>query len=166
MKLIDKSVFIADGAKVIGGVEIGKKSSVWFNAVIRADSDKVTIGENSNIQDNAVIHTSAGFRVQIGHNVTIGHGAIVHGCTIKDNVIVGMGAIVLNGAVIEENCIIGAGSLITQGKIVPAGSLIFGNPAKVVRQLSKEEIKSISDNAASYVKKANEYKYSFENKDK
>lgn len=158
MKSIDKSVFIADGAKVIGNVEIGKNSSIWFNAVIRADSDKVKIGENSNIQDNAVIHTSEGFGVQIGDNVTIGHGAIVHGCTIKDNVIIGMGTIILNGAVIEENCIIGAGTLVTQGKVIPAGSLAFGNPMKIVRQLTEQEIQSITDNATSYVKEAKEYK--------
>ena len=157
MKSIDKSVFIADGAKVIGDVEIGKNSSIWFNAVIRADSDTVKIGENTNIQDNAVIHTSAGFGVQIGDNVTIGHGAIVHGCTVKDNVIIGMGTIILNGAVIEENCIIGAGTLVTQGKVIPAGSLAFGNPVKIARQLTGEEIQSILDNANSYVKEAKNY---------
>ena len=158
MKSIDKTVFIADGAKVIGDVEIGANSSVWFNAVIRADSDKVSIGENSNVQDNAVIHTSEGFGVQIGDNVTIGHGAIVHGCTVENNVMIGMGAIVLNGAVIGENSIIGAGALVTLGKIIPAGSLAFGNHVKVVRELTDDEIKSITDNANSYVKEANEYK--------
>ena len=157
MKLIDKSVFIADGAKVIGNVEIGKGSSVWFNAVIRADSDTVKIGESSNVQDNAVIHTSEGFGVQIGDNVTIGHGAIIHGCTIKDNVMIGMGAIVLNGAAIEENCIIGAGALVSQGKVIPAGSLAFGNPVKIVRQLTDKEIASIKDNANAYVNEAKEY---------
>lgn len=158
MNSIDKSVYIADGAKVIGKVEIGKNSSVWFNAVIRADSDSVKIGEFSNVQDNAVIHTSEGFGVQIGNSVTIGHGAIVHGCTVKDNVIIGMGAIVLNGAVIGENCIIGASALVTQGKVIPAGSLVFGNPMKIVRQLTDEEIKSITDNANSYVNEAKNYK--------
>ena len=157
MKSINKTVFIADGAKVSGNVEIGKNSSVWFNAVIRADSDKVKIGENSNVQDNAVIHTSEGFGVQIGDNVTIGHGAIVHGCTVENNVMIGMGAIVLNGAVIGENSIIGAGTLVTQGKIIPAGSLAFGNPVKVVRELTDDEIKSITDNANSYIKEAQIY---------
>ena len=157
MKSINKTVFIADGAKVIGSVEIGQNSSVWFNAVIRADSDKVKIGENSNVQDNAVIHTSEGFGVQIGDNVTIGHGAIVHGCTVENNVMIGMGAIVLNGAVIGENSIIGAGALVTQGKIIPAGSLAFGNPVKVVRELTDDEIKSITDNANSYVNEAKDY---------
>lgn len=158
MKTINESVFVADGAKIIGDVEIGEGSSVWFNAVIRADSDKVRIGENSNVQDNAVIHTSENFGVLIGDNVTIGHGAIIHGCTIKDNVIVGMGAIVLNGAIIEENCIIGAGALVTEGKVISSGSLAFGNPCKVVRALTEDEIFSITNNAKSYVNKANEYK--------
>ena len=158
MKSIDKSVFIADGAKVIGNVEIGKNGSVWFNAVIRADSDNVKIGENSNVQDNAVIHTSEGFGVEIGDNVTIGHGAIVHGCTIGNNVMIGMGAIVLNGAKVGNNSIIGAGTLVTQGKIIPEGSLAFGNPMKIVRQLTEQEIQSITDNATSYVTEAKEYK--------
>ena len=158
MKSIDKSVFIADGAKVVGEVEIGKNSSVWFNAVIRADLDSVKIGEASNVQDNAVVHTSKNFGVQIGNNVTVGHSAIVHGCTVGNNVLIGMGAIVLDGAVIEDNCIIGAGSLVTQGKLIPAGSLAFGNPAKVVRQLTDDEICSITDNAISYIEEANNYK--------
>ena len=158
MILIDKSVYIAEGAKVVGNVEIGKNSSVWFNAVIRADSDNVKIGENSNVQDNAVVHTSKDFGVQIGDNVTIGHGAIVHGCTVEDNVLIGMGAIVLDGAVIEKNCIIGAGSLVTQAKVIPEGSLAFGNPAKVIRQLTDDEIRSITHNAISYVNKSKNYK--------
>lgn len=158
MKNIDKTVFIADGARVLGDVEIGKNSSVWFNAVIRGDSNKIRIGNRSNIQDNAVIHTSKDFGVVIGDNVTVGHGAIVHGCTIGNNVMIGMGVIVLNGAIIEENCIIGAGALVTQGKVIPAGSLVFGNPAKVVRSLTDQEIRSITDNAASYVEEAEHYK--------
>ena len=158
MQSIDNSVFIADGAKVVGEVEIGKNSSVWFNAVIRADLDSVKIGEASNVQDNAVVHTSKNFGVQIGNNVTVGHSAIVHGCTVGNNVLIGMGAIVLDGAVIEDNCIIGAGSLVTQGKLIPAGSLAFGNPAKVVRQLTDDEIRSITDNAVSYIEEAENYK--------
>lgn len=158
MKSIDKSVFIADGAKVIGDVEISKNGSVWFNAVIRADLGSVKIGENSNVQDNAVVHTSKDFGVQIGDNVTIGHSAIVHGCTVGNNVLIGMGAIVLDGAVIEDNCIIGAGTLVTHGKVIPAGSLAFGNPVKVVRQLTDDEIRSITDNAISYTEKAKNYK--------
>lgn len=160
MRLIDESVFIAEGAKIIGNVEIGENSSIWFNAVIRGDSNEIKIGKVSNVQDNAVIHTSKDSGVSIGDNVTIGHGAIVHGCTIGNNVMIGMGAIVLDGAIIEDNCIIGAGTLVTQNKTVSAGSLAFGNPMKIVGQLTEEEIASISKNADSYVKKANEYKYS------
>lgn len=158
MKNIDKSVFIAEGARVVGNVEIARDSSVWYNAVIRADSNYIKIGERSNVQDNAVIHTSRDFGVVIGDNVTIGHGAIVHGCTIGNNVMIGMGAIILNGAVIEENSIIGAGALIAGGKTIPAGSLAFGNPFRIVRSLTEQEIKSVSDNAQSYVDEARDYK--------
>jgi carbonic anhydrase/acetyltransferase-like protein (isoleucine patch superfamily) len=158
MKSIDKTVFIAEGARVVGNVEIARDSSVWYNAVIRADSNSIKIGERSNVQDNAVIHTSRDFGVVIGDNVTIGHGAIVHGCTIGNNVMIGMGAIILNGAVIEENSIIGAGALITGGKTIPAGSLAFGNPSRIVRGLTEQEIKSVSDNAQSYVDEARNYK--------
>ena len=158
MKSIDKSVFIADGAKIVGDVEMGEGCSVWYNAVIRADSNSVKIGENSNVQDNAVIHTSSGAGVQIGDNVTIGHGAIVHGCTVGNNVMIGMGAIVLDGAIIEDNSIIGAGTLVTQNKVIPAGSLAFGNPMRIVRELAEQEISSILENAASYVDKAQKYK--------
>ena len=158
MKNIDKTVFIAEGARVVGNVEIARDSSVWYNAVIRADSNSIKIGERSNVQDNAVIHTSRDFGVVIGDNVTIGHGAIVHGCTIGNNVMIGMGAIILNGVVIEENSIIGAGALIAGGKTVPAGSLAFGNPFRIVRSLTEQEIKSISDNAQSYVDEARDYK--------
>ena len=133
---IDKSVFIAEGAKVIGKVTIKENSSVWFNAVIRGDSSTIEIGKNSNVQDNAVIHTSKNSKVVIKDNVTIGHGAIIHGCTIGNNVLIGMGAIILDNARIEDNCIIGAGSLITQNKIIPEGSLVFGNPSKVIRNIS------------------------------
>ncbi len=155
---IDKSVFVAEGARVIGDVEMAQGASVWFNAVIRADSNDVKIGKRTNVQDNAVIHTSKSFGVQIGDNVTIGHGAIVHGCTVGNNVMIGMGAIVLDGVIIEDNCIIGAGALVTQGKTIPAGSLAFGNPTKVVRGLTEDEISSIAENAASYVTKAEQYK--------
>lgn len=158
MKSIDKTVFIAEGARVVGNVEIARDSSVWYNAVIRADSNSIKIGERSNVQDNAVIHTSRDFGVVIGDNVTIGHCAIVHGCTIGNNVMIGMGAIILNGAVIEENSIIGAGALITGCKTIPAGSLAFGNPSRIVRGLTEQEIKSISDNAQSYVDEARNYK--------
>ena len=155
---IDKSVFIAEGAKVIGNVTIKEDSSVWFNAVIRGDSSTIEIGKRSNVQDNAVIHTSRNSKVVVGDNVTIGHGAIVHGCSIGNNVLIGMGAIVLDNAVIGDNCIIGAGSLITQNIVIPSGSLVYGNPMKIVRTITPEEIEHIIWNANDYVSEANKYK--------
>ena len=156
--MIEKSVFFADGSKVIGNVKIKSNSSVWFNAVIRGDSNTIEIGENTNVQDNAVIHTSTNSKVLIGNNVTIGHGAIIHGCTIGNNVLIGMGSIILDNVVIEDNCIIGAGTLITQGKVIPEGSLVYGNPMKIVRNITLEERDSILKNAFSYVEKAKKYK--------
>ena len=158
MRKIDASVFIADGAKVIGNVVLNEDCSVWFNAVIRADSSTITIGKRTNIQDNAVLHTSVNSKIIIGDNVTIGHGAIVHGCTIGNNVLIGMGAIILDGALIEDNCIIGAGTLITQNKRIPSNSLVYGNPFKIAREVTKEEIEHILWNANDYVNEAKEYK--------
>lgn len=155
---IDKSVFIAEGTKVIGNVTIKEDSSVWFNAVIRGDSSTIEIGKRSNVQDNAVIHTSRNSKVVVGDNVTIGHGAIVHGCSIGNNVLIGMGAIVLDNVIIGDNCIIGAGSLITQNKVIPSGSLVYGNPAKIVRNITQAEIEHIIWNANDYVSEANKYK--------
>ena len=154
MERIAEWVYIAEGAKIIGDVTIGEDSSVWYNAVIRGDSNSIVIGENTNVQDNAVMHTSHKHALQIGDNVTIGHGAIVHGCTVGNNVLIGMGAIILDGAVIEDNCIIGAGALVTQNKVVPEGSLALGNPAKVVRELTEEEKESILKNADEYSEEA------------
>lgn len=154
MRDIAEWVYIAEGAKIIGDVKIGKDSSVWYNAVIRGDSNSIVIGENTNVQDNAVLHTSHSYSLAIGDNVTIGHGAIVHGCTIGNNVLIGMGAIVLDGAVVEDNCIIGAGALVTQDKVIPSGSLALGNPAKVVRELKREEMESILENANEYSEEA------------
>ena len=157
MEKIAKFVYMADGARIVGDVAIGEGSSVWYNAVIRGDSNSIVIGTNTNIQDNAVLHTSHSHGLIIGDNVTIGHGAIVHGCTIGNNVLVGMGAIILDGAVIEDNCIIGAGALVTQNKIMPSGSLVLGNPATVIREISEEEKASIVKNAEEYVKEAKIY---------
>lgn len=156
MERIAELVYIAEGAKIIGNVEIGEGSSVWYNAVVRGDSNPIVIGQNTNVQDNAVLHVSHSHSLNIGDDVTIGHGAIVHGCTIGNNVLVGMGAIILDGAVIENNCIIGAGALVTQNKIIPEGSLCFGNPAKVMRPLTKEEKISIVENAKKYAEEASE----------
>lgn len=150
MGRIAEWVYMAEGARVLGDVTIGEGSSVWYNAVIRGDSNSIVIGENTNVQDNAVLHVSHSNSLTIGDNVTIGHGAIIHGCTIGNNVLIGMGAIVLDGAVIEDNCIIGAGALVTQGKMIPTGSLAFGNPAKVMREITEEEKESILANANEY----------------
>ena len=157
MSMIADDIFVADGAKIIGDVAIGKDSSVWYNAVIRGDSNSIVIGENTNVQDCAVLHTSHSHGLVIGDNVTIGHGAIVHGCTVGNNVLIGMGAIILDGAVVEDNCIIGAGALVTQNKVIPSGSLVLGNPAKVARELKEEEIASILKNADEYVQEAQKY---------
>lgn len=155
---IDASVFIADGARIIGDVELHENSSVWYNAVIRADKNKVIIGANSNIQDNVVIHQSSNSIVSIGKNVTIGHSAIIHGATIEDNVLVGMGVTVLDNAMIGKNTIIGANSLITKGKNIPENSLVMGSPAKVIRKLTEEEVKYIKINADNYFKLSNVHK--------
>lgn len=154
MKKIADSVFLAEGCRVIGNVEIGENSSVWYNAVVRGDSSAIVIGENTNIQDNAVLHEDLKHILKIGDCVTIGHGAIVHGCTIGNNVLIGMGAIILDGAQIGNNCIIGAGTLITQNKIIPEGSMVYGNPAKVVRELTQEEKASIAESAKHYCEEA------------
>lgn len=142
---------IYDGAKVIGDVELKENVSVWYNAVIRGDIEPVKIDENSNVQDNCVVHVSKNYPVNIGKNVSIGHGAIIHGCTIENNVLVGMGAIILNGAKISKNCLVGAGALVTENKEFPEGSLIIGSPARAVKELTEEQIQSIQDNADEYV---------------
>jgi carbonic anhydrase/acetyltransferase-like protein (isoleucine patch superfamily) len=155
---IAPSGFIAPNATVLGSVTIGENVSVWFGAVIRADKDDIFIGESSNVQDNAVIHTSKGFPTHIGNRVSIGHGAILHGCRIRDRVLVGMGAIVLNGAVVGEDSILGAGTVVTEGAVIPPGSLVLGVPGKVIRPTTPEQIKSIMHNAESYVELALRYR--------
>ena len=142
--------YIARNATVVGDVKLGEGANIWYGAVLRGDSGCISIGKGSNVQDNAVLHE----KITIGENCTIGHGAIVHGCTIGDNCLVGMGAIVLDGAVIGENCMIGAGALVTGKMNAPAGSLILGNPAKVVKELTPEQIEHSRQNAEEYVKKA------------
>jgi carbonic anhydrase/acetyltransferase-like protein (isoleucine patch superfamily) len=149
--------FIAQNATLIGDVKIGEDSSVWFGAVLRGDCGVITIGRNSNIQDNCVAHMDHGGTVIIGDNVTIGHCAILHGCTISDNVLVGMNATILNDAHIGSHSIVGAGALVTQGKKYPERSLILGAPAKVARELTAEEIESIKRSADEYRLLAGKY---------
>ena len=148
---MNEKIFIAPGAHVAGDVHLGENVGIWYNAVVRGDANSITIGDNTNVQDNTTVHTDSDFPVHIGKGVTVGHNAIVHGCTIGDNTVIGMGSILLSGAVIGENCIIGAGSLVTGKMRIPDNSLAFGNPAKVVRTVTAEEIKSNQDNAAHYV---------------
>ncbi|QVK17072.1 gamma carbonic anhydrase family protein [Mycoplasmatota bacterium] len=155
---IDKTCYIAEGAIVIGNVLLEKKVSVWFNSVIRADLDIVKIGENTNIQDLVMIHTDKNFPTIIGNNCSIGHHVVLHGCQIGNNVLVGMNATILNGAQIGNNCIIGANSLVTSHTVIPDNHLAFGNPAKVIRALKKEEIAKISENANHYCKLSRNYK--------
>ena len=152
------SIVICPGAQVFGDVELGENVSVWHGAVIRGDTDSITIGDNSNVQDNCVVHFTRGFPVVIGKNVSVGHGAVVHGCRLDDNVLIGMNATVLNGAHISKNCIVGAGAVVSEGKEFPEGSLILGVPAKVVKQLSPEQIQLIQNNADNYVKLSKQYK--------
>lgn len=149
--MLGKTVFIAKSADVVGRVKLGNFVSIWFQAVIRGDVDTITIGDRTNIQDGTVVHVAPGHPTVIGNDVSVGHNAIIHGCTIGDNVLVGMGAIVLNGATIGDNSIVGAGALVTQGKVFPPNSLIIGSPAKAVRSLTAEEIQSIKDNAEEYL---------------
>ena len=158
MENIKDSIVICPGAQVLGDVELGENVSVWHGAVIRGDTDSITIGDNSNVQDNCVVHCTRGFPVVIGENVSIGHGAVVHGCKLDDNVLIGMNATVLNGAHISRNSIVGAGAVVSEGKEFPEGSLILGVPAKAVKQLTPEQVQLIQNNADNYVKLSKQYK--------
>ena len=146
-----QEVLILPGAAVNGDVTLGRGCSVWYNAVIRGDVSPIRIDEDTNIQDNAVLHTSYQFPLVLGRGVTVGHGAILHGCTVEDNVLIGMGAIVLDGAVIGRDSIVGAGALVTKNPRIPPGSMVLGSPAKVKRALTEEEIAAIRENAREYV---------------
>lgn len=143
--------WIADSATVLGSVILEQDASVWFNAVLRGDNDVITIGEGSNIQDGSVLHTDPGHPLTIGKGVTVGHKAMLHGCTIGNNSLIGINAVILNGAKIGENCLIGANALIPEGKEIPAGSLVMGSPGKVVRELDERAIKGLTMSAKGYV---------------
>ena len=147
----------APSADLIGDVRLGERASVWFGAVIRADNTPIIIGEDSNIQDGSVCHSDDGFPLTIGARVTVGHQAILHGCTIADDCLIGMGARILNGAVIVTESIIGAGALVTEGKTFASGSLVVGTPARVVRALTDEERQMLRASAAHYAEKAARY---------
>ncbi|MBI2384131.1 MAG: gamma carbonic anhydrase family protein [Gammaproteobacteria bacterium] len=155
--VIKGECFIAHNATVIGAVTLEPNSSVWFNCVLRGDCDDLIVGENSNIQDGSVLHTDPGVKLRIGRNVTVGHMAMLHGCEIGDNCVIGIKSVILNRARIGRNCIVGAGALVTEGKEFPEGSLILGAPAKVARPLSPQELQAIAYNAAHYVENGKRY---------
>ncbi len=152
------SAWVADNAQVIGDVHMAADSSVWFSTVVRGDSAKITIGEGTNVQDGCVLHADVGVPLTLGKHVTVGHMVQLHGCTVGDESLIGIGSIVLNGAKIGKNCLVGAGSLVTEGKEFPEGSMILGSPAKVVRQLTPEQIEGLRRSAQHYVDNKNRLK--------
>ncbi len=154
----NNNFWTSDNATIIGKVEIREKVSIWFGAVLRGDNELIFIDEGSNIQENCVLHTDMGYPLSIGRNCTIGHNAILHGATIKDNSLVGMGAIILNGAKINKNSLVGAGALVTEGKEFPPNSLIVGKPAKFVRQLTSKEINEVNNSAINYQENSRNFK--------
>ena len=160
MRKIDETAYIAEGARLIKDVVLEKNSSVWFNAVLRGDEEQIIVGEGSNVQDNCVINVGPGCPTIIRKGVTVGHLALLHGCRVGDNTLIGMNSTILNGAVIGRNCIIGAGSLVTKGVVIPDNSLAFGRPAKIVRQVTEEEIESNRYDAQFYIREAEEYRQS------
>lgn len=157
--MIAEHCWIAPNAAVIGNVVLGEQSSVWFGVTIRGDNpEPITIGKRTNIQDGTVLHADAGVPLTIGNGVTVGHQAMLHGCTIGDNTLIGIGATVLNRSVIGQNCIIGAHALIPEGKIIPDGSLVVGAPGKVIKQLTDEQIQGLRDSATHYVDNAERFR--------
>ena len=155
---VDADAWVAHDANIIGKITLKAGSSVWFCSTLRGDNEPIVVGEGTNIQENCVIHTDMGFPVTIGAGCTIGHKAMIHGCTIGDNTLVGMGATILNGAVIGKNCQIAAGALITEGKVIPDGSLVMGVPGKIVRELDEVRIDSLRASARGYQRNARRFR--------
>ncbi|MEN9628417.1 MAG: hypothetical protein RJA10_1644 [Pseudomonadota bacterium] len=151
---VGPGAWVADSATVIGRVDLAENASIWYGAVLRGDNDWLRVGRNSNVQDGSVLHTDHGLELLIGENVTVGHQCILHGCVVGDGTLIGMQAVVLNRARIGRNCIVGAGSLVTEGKEFPDGSMIMGSPAKVVRELTPEQIQRLAFSSAHYVQQA------------
>ncbi len=153
------SAWVADNAQVMGDVVLGEDCSVWFGVTVRGDTDTIHIGRGSNIQDGSVLHADMGLPLTIGEHVTVGHQVMLHGCTVGDESLIGIGAIVLNGAKIGKNCLVGAGALVTEGKEFPDGSMIIGSPAKAVRQLTPEQIEGLRQSAKHYVANAQRFRH-------
>ena len=154
---VDSTAWIAGSAEVMGNVEIGPDASVWFGCVLRGDTEVMRIGEGTNVQDGSVLHADIGMPLTLGRHVTVGHKVMLHGCTIGDESLIGIGAVVLNGARIGKNCLVGAGSRGTEGKAFPDGSMIMGSPAKAVRQLTPEQIEGLRRSAQHYIDNARRF---------
>ena len=154
---LDPSAWVADSAQVMGAVTLGADASIWFGTVVRGDTETITIGRGSNIQDGSVMHADVGKPIVVGNHVTVGHKVMLHGCTIGDESLIGIGAVVLNGAKIGRNCLVGAGALVTEGKEFPDGSMIIGSPAKAVRQLTPEQMEGLRWSARHYVANARRF---------
>ena len=151
------AAWIAPGAVLVGNVAVGPEAGIWFGVVARGDNEPITVGARTNVQENVVLHTDMGFPLHIGRGCTVGHQAMLHGCTVGDNTLIGMGATILNGAHIGNNCLVGAGSLVTEGKVIPDGSLVIGSPARVVRQLDGDEIERLRRSADNYLANAQRF---------
>lgn len=156
--LIADSAWVADSAQVMGNVTLAADASIWFGAVVRGDTETIRVGQRTNIQDLSVLHADVGMPLTVGDDVTVGHKVMLHGCTIGDGSLIGIGAIVLNGAKIGKGCLVGAGSLVTEGKEFPDGSMIMGTPAKVVRQLTPEQLQGLLQSAEHYVSNARRFR--------
>lgn len=155
---IADNCFVAPSASLIGAVEMADNASVWFNCVLRADNETIKIGEGSNVQDGSVLHVDPGFPIDIGRNVTVGHKVMMHGCTIGENSLIGMNAVILNGAKIGKNCLIGANTLITEGTEIPDGQMVLGSPGKIVKALDDTTIDMMKMGAAHYVQNNRRYR--------
>lgn len=155
---LSEGVWVAPNASVIGEVSLGKNASVWFGVVIRCDNEPITIGKDTNIQDNSVLHSDPGMPLTIGEGVTVGHKAMLHGCTVGDNSLIGIGATVLNGAVIGKNCIVGAHALITEGKVIPDNSLVVGAPGRVMKTLGEAQVQMLKASALHYAENAKRFR--------
>jgi len=155
---VAESAWVADSAEVMGNVHLAADTSIWFGAVLRGDNDPITIGAGTNVQDGSVLHSDFGQPLTLGERVTVGHKVMLHGCTVGDESLIGIGAVVLNGARIGRNCLVGAGALVTEGKEFPDGSMILGSPAKAVRQLTPEQIQGLRGSAEGYIDNARRFR--------